>query len=64
MQKKDPFTSPHNIKANLPHWAEFEILRNGALKKKHFFAIYSEQPYTYSTINDKTKRESEFYLNS
>jgi len=30
-QKKDPFTSLHKIKANLPHWAEFEILRNGAL---------------------------------
>ena len=29
-QKKDPFTSLHKIKANLPHWAEFEILRNGA----------------------------------
>jgi len=28
---KDPFTSLHKIKANLPHWAEFEILRNGAL---------------------------------
>ena len=30
-QKKDPFTSLHKIKANLPHLAEFEILRNGAL---------------------------------
>ena len=30
-QMKDPFTSLHKIKANLPHWAEFEILRNGAL---------------------------------
>ena len=30
-QKKEPFTSLHKIKANLPHWAEFEILRNGAL---------------------------------
>ena len=30
-QKKDPFTSLHKIKANLPLWAEFEILRNGAL---------------------------------
>ena len=30
-QKKDPFTSLHKIKANLPHWAEFEVLRNGAL---------------------------------
>ena len=30
-QKKDPFTSLHKIKASLPHWAEFEILRNGAL---------------------------------
>jgi len=29
-QKKDPFASLHEIKANLPHWAEFEILRNGA----------------------------------
>ena len=30
--KKDPFTSLHKIKANLPHWAEFKILRmrNGA----------------------------------
>ena len=25
--KKDPFTSLHKIKANLAHWAEFEILR-------------------------------------
>ena len=30
IQKKDPFTSLHKIKANRPHWAEFEILRNGA----------------------------------
>jgi len=29
-QKKDPFTSLHKIKTNLPLWAEFEILRNGA----------------------------------
>jgi len=29
---KDPFTSLHKIKANLPHWAEFEILRNGVLQ--------------------------------
>jgi len=29
-QKKDPFTSLHKIKANLPHWAEFDFLRNGA----------------------------------
>ena len=30
-KKKDPFTSIHKIEANLPHQAEFEILRNGAL---------------------------------
>ena len=30
-QKKDPFTSLHKIKENLPRWAELEILRNGAL---------------------------------
>jgi len=30
-QKKDPFTSLHKIKANLQHWAKFEILRNGEL---------------------------------
>ena len=29
-QKKDPFKNLHKIKANLPHWAKFEILRNGA----------------------------------
>ena len=29
-KKKDPFTSLHKIKANLPHRAVFEILRNGA----------------------------------
>ena len=29
-QKKDPFTSLHKIKVNLPLWAEFKILRNGA----------------------------------
>ena len=28
---KDPFTSLHKIKASLPHWSEFENLRNGAL---------------------------------
>jgi len=28
--KVRPFTSLHKIKANLAHWAEFEILRNGA----------------------------------
>jgi len=28
---KDSFTSLQKIKENLPHWAEFEILRNGAL---------------------------------
>ena len=32
IQKKDPFTSLHKIKANLPHWAEFEILRNGTCR--------------------------------
>jgi len=30
-QKKNPFTSLHNIKENLPLWVELEILRNGAL---------------------------------
>ena len=29
-QKKDPFTSLHKIKENLPLWAELKILRNGA----------------------------------
>ena len=29
--KKDPFTSLHNIKENLPQWTELEILWNGAL---------------------------------
>ena len=29
--KKGPSRSLHKIKANLPHWAEFQILRNGAL---------------------------------
>ena len=33
-QKKDPFTSLHK-KENLPHWAELEILRNGALIGSH-----------------------------
>ena len=27
------FLQDHKIKANLPLWAEFEILRNGALKE-------------------------------
>jgi len=30
-QQKDPFTSLHMIKENVSHWAEFEILQNGAL---------------------------------
>jgi len=29
-QKKDTYTSLHKIKANKPHRADFEILRNGA----------------------------------
>jgi len=29
-QKKDPFTSLHKIKENLPQWVELEILWNGA----------------------------------
>ena len=40
-QKKDPFTSLHKIKANLPHWAEFEILGNGASSSfSSFLCIY------------------------
>ena len=40
-QKKDPFTSLHKIKANLPHWAWFEILRNGAsILILTFFCVY------------------------
>jgi len=31
--KKDLFTSLHKIKAIIPLWAEFEILRNGALSQ-------------------------------
>ena len=30
-RKKDLFTSLHMIKENVLHWAEFEILQNGAL---------------------------------
>jgi len=36
-QKKDPFTSLHKIKENLPHWAKLEILRNGALTSEDVF---------------------------
>ena len=32
-QKKDPFTSLHKIKENLPHWVKLKFLRNGAYKK-------------------------------
>ena len=39
-QKKDPFTSFYKIKANLPLWAEFDILPNGALESG------SEKPNT------------------
>ena len=40
-QKKDPFTSLDKIKANLPHWAEFEILRKGALNDTVIYADVS-----------------------
>ena len=47
-QKKDPFTSLHKIKANLQHWTEFEVLRNGAyIATTQYIAIHVQ----YRLIN-------------
>ena len=40
--KKDPITSLHKIKANLPHWTEFEILRNGASCEGSFHIAHAK----------------------
>jgi len=37
IQKEDPYTSLHKVKANVQHWADFEILWNGALS---FIDVY------------------------
>ena len=39
-QRKDPFTSLHKIKANLPFWEEFEIFRNGTLSLGHLDKVH------------------------
>jgi len=40
-QIKDPFTSLHKIKENLPHWVELKILWNGAFVAKHTVKCFS-----------------------
>ena len=54
-QKRDQFTSLHKIKANTPHWAEFETLRNGALDKTNLFVKFKKQ-YTVEVLNKSVKK--------
>ena len=56
-QKKDPYISLHKIKANLPHWAEFETLRNGEYNDTY---KYQTHHFWVNALNRKVTETQRF----